>query len=51
MLSAEADHINFKFFKCCLPQIFLGPFLNTLTHMNGVIMINDFVLAGTLEKD
>ena len=24
------DH--FKFFKCCVPQILLGPFLNTLTH-------------------
>ena len=23
----------FKFFKGCLPQILLGPFLNTLTHM------------------
>ena len=23
----------FKFFKGCLPQIFLGPFLNTLTHI------------------
>ena len=22
-----------KFFKSCLPQILLGPFLNTLTHM------------------
>ena len=25
------DH--FKFFKGCLPQILLGPFLNTLTHL------------------
>ena len=24
-----------KFFKCCLPQILLGPFLNTLSHMHG----------------
>ena len=23
----------FKFFKSCLPQILLGPFLNTFTHM------------------
>ena len=23
----------FKFFKNCIPQIFLGPFLNTLSHM------------------
>ena len=22
-----------KFFKGCVPQILLGPFLNTLTHM------------------
>ena len=22
-----------KFFKGCLPQIFFGPFLNTLTHI------------------
>ena len=25
---------HFKFFKGCLPQILLGPFLNTLTHTN-----------------
>ena len=25
---------HFKFFKACLPQILLGPFLNTLTHMS-----------------
>ena len=24
---------HFKFFKCCVPQILLGPFLNTLTQM------------------
>ena len=24
---------HFKFFKGCLPQIFLVPFLSTLTHM------------------
>ena len=24
---------HFKFFKGCLPQILLGPFLNTLSHM------------------
>ena len=29
---------HFKFFKGCLPQIFLGPFLNTLTRiMNAFI--------------
>ena len=25
--------ISFKFLKGCLPQILLGPFLNTLSHM------------------
>ena len=25
----------FKFFKDCLPQILLDPFLNTLSHMPG----------------
>ena len=24
---------HFTFFKGCLPQILLGPFLNTLTHL------------------
>ena len=24
---------HFKFFKCCLPQILFGPFLNTLTYI------------------
>ena len=24
---------HFKFFKGCLPQVLLGPFLNTLTHI------------------
>ena len=24
---------HFKFFKGCLPQILLGPFLNTLTYL------------------
>ena len=24
---------HFKFFKGCLPQISIGPFLNTLSHM------------------
>ena len=28
----EARPYPFKFFKGCLPHIFLGPFLNTLTH-------------------
>ena len=25
--------VHFKFFKGCLPQFLLGPFLNTLTHL------------------
>ena len=29
-----------KFFKGCLPQILLGPFLNTLSHFGTVIPIN-----------
>ena len=29
--------ILFKFFKGCLPQILLGPFLNTLSHIKYVI--------------
>ena len=28
---------QFKFFKSCLPQVLLGPFLNTLTHMFGTV--------------
>ena len=39
---------HFKFFKGCLPQILLGPFLNTLSHMIGsyhasVITSNIFI--------
>ena len=26
-----------KFFKICLPQILLGPFLNTLSHMQPLV--------------
>ena len=29
----QADHIPSNFFKGCLPQILLGPFLNTLSHI------------------
>ena len=29
----KADHAPFKFFKGCLPQILLGPFLNTWTQL------------------
>ena len=24
---------HYKFFKGCIPQVLLGPFLNTLTHL------------------
>ena len=27
----------FKFFKGCLPQILLGPFLNTLSHISDAL--------------
>ena len=37
---SRVDQVNlwkaafpFKFFKCCLPQILLGPLLNTLSHI------------------
>ena len=32
--SALSRPYSFKFFKGCLPQILLGPFLNTLTHVS-----------------
>ena len=35
-----ADHYHFKFFKGCLPQILLGPFLNTLTYINHLYKAN-----------
>ena len=28
----------FKFFKGCLPQILLGPFLHTLNHLKGALL-------------
>ena len=31
--SAEVDHITWNFFKGCLPQILLGPFLNILPYI------------------
>ena len=33
MCSASADRITSNFFTGCLPQILLGPFLNTLPHI------------------
>ena len=29
---------HFKFFKGCLPQILLSPFLNTLTHLRVIVL-------------
>ena len=29
----KPDHATLKFFKGCLPQILLDPFLNTLSHI------------------
>ena len=37
---------HFKFFKGCLPQILLSPFLNTLTH----IFLNKHAEASDLFK-
>ena len=28
---------SFKFFKCCFPQILLGPFFNTFSHITGLL--------------
>ena len=33
VLSALGRPYFFKLFKSCLPQILLGPFLNTLSHI------------------
>ena len=35
---------RFKFFKDCLPQILLGPFLNTLPHMFFEVSISQCLL-------
>ena len=40
----KADHTPFKFFKGCLPQILLGPFLNTLSHLLLMLLKNKAVL-------
>ena len=34
---------HFKFFKGCLPQILLGPFLNTLPHLRSRIYIYNVI--------
>ena len=33
----------FKFFKGCLPQILLGPFLNTLSHLHRPLLLSHFM--------
>ena len=33
MICFPSDPYPFKFFKGCLPQILLGPFLDTLPHI------------------
>ena len=32
-----------KFFTGCLPQILLGPLLNTLTHISNILQNDNFV--------
>ena len=42
---------HFKFFKGCLPQILLGPFLNTLSHILRLFFlqfVNKTITAGFL---
>ena len=33
---------HFKFVKGCLPQILLGPFLNTLSHLRQKVLMNPY---------
>ena len=40
-----------KFFKGCLPQILLGPHLNILTHIIGIIFISTFQGFNKIIKD
>ena len=37
----KADYTPFKFFQGCLPQILLGPFLNTLSIFGKIFKINN----------
>ena len=37
----------FKFFKGCLPQILLGPFLNTLSHIDPQLPNPQFIITIT----
>ena len=34
ILSANTDYVTLNAFKGCLPKISLGPFVNTLSHIN-----------------
>ena len=36
--------VCFRFFKGCLPQVLLGPFLNTLSHINRIIVLSKNIL-------
>ena len=35
-----------KFFKACLPQILLGPFLNTLSHISCYETLEGYLVIG-----
>ena len=39
----EGRPCHFKFFKGCFPQIILGPFLNTLTHIFNILQTDNAV--------
>ena len=41
----------FKFFKCCLPQTLLGPFLNTLSHILLFWIVFSFPIAAVSKSD
>ena len=45
MWKAAFKKMDLKFFKGCLPQILIGPFLNTLTH----IFSNDASIIHNIE--
>ena len=41
----------FTFFKGCLPQILIGPFLNTLTQINCLLLLDNESILGELFFD
>ena len=45
----EGRPYHLKFFKGCLPQILLGPFLNILTHMT-INKLTKFAISKTALK-